>query len=118
MQHLEYVSNNAVDGLGTLFSGLMSLITKVVRDGKLEIEDLLGSISAISEGLTSIMVGMYDQQMEKIEEQQEKNEEAGEEEIERIEELAESGVISTEEAEASGKRLILLFRRLLLPLRL
>lgn len=100
LQHLEYVSNNAVDGLGTLFSGLMSLITKVVRDGKLEIEDLLASISAISEGVTSIMVGMYDQQMEKIEEQQEKNEEAGEEEIERIEELAESGVISTEEAEA------------------
>lgn len=100
LQHLEYVSNNAVDGLGTLFSGLMSLITKVVRDGKLEIEDLLGSISAISEGLTSIMVGMYDQQIEKIEEQQEKNEEAGEEEIERIEKLAEDGVISTEEAEA------------------
>lgn len=100
LQHLEYVGNNAVDGLGTLFSGLMSLITKVVREGKLEIEDLLGSISAISEGLTSIMVGMYDQQIEKIEEQQEKNEEAGEEEIERIEELAESGVISTEEAEA------------------
>ncbi len=100
LQHLEYVGNNAVDGLGTLFSGLMSLITKVVREGKLEIEDLLGSISAISEGLTSIMVGMYDQQIEKIEEQREKNEEAGEEEIKRIEELAESGVISTEEAEA------------------
>lgn len=100
LQHLEYVSNNAVDGLGTLFSGLMSLITKVVRDGKLEIEDLLGSISAISEGLTSIMVGMYDQQIEQIEEQQEKNEEAGEEEIERIEKLAEDGAISTEEAES------------------
>lgn len=100
LKHLEYVSNNAVDGLGTLFSGLMSLITKVVRDGKLEIEDLLGSISAISEGLTSIMVGMYDQQIEQIEEQQEKNEEAGEEEIERIEKLAEDGAISTEEAEA------------------
>lgn len=100
LKHLKYVSNNAVDGLGTLFSGLMSLITKVVRDGKLEIEDLLGSISAISEGLTSIMVGMYDQQIEKIEEQQEKNEEAGEEEIERIEKLAEDGAISTEEAEA------------------
>lgn len=100
LQHLENVSNNAVDGLGTLFSGLMSLITKVVRDGKLGFEDLLGSISAISEGLTSIMVGMYDQQIEKIEEQQEKNEEAGEEEIERIEKLAEDGAISTEEAEA------------------
>lgn len=100
LQHLENVSNNAVDGLGTLFSGLMSLITKVVRDGKLEIEDLLGSISAISEGLTSIMVGMYDQQIEEIEEQQEKNEEAGEEEKERIEDLVESGVITKEEGEA------------------
>lgn len=100
LQHLEYVSNNAVDGLDALFSGLMSLITKVVRDGKLEIEDLLGSISAISEGLTSIMVGMYDQQIEKIEEQQEKNEEAGEEEKERIEDLVESGVITKEEGEA------------------
>lgn len=100
LQHLEYVGNNAVDGLGTLFSGLMSLITKVVRDGKLEIEDLLGSISAISEGLTSIMVGMYDQQIEKIEEQQEKNEEAGEEEKERIEDLVNSGVITKEEGES------------------
>lgn len=100
LQHLENVSNNAVDGLGTLFSGLMSLITKVVRDGKLGIEDLLGSISAISEGLTSIMVGMYDQQIEEIEEQQEKNEEAGEEEKERIEDLVESGVITKEEGEA------------------
>lgn len=100
LQHLENVSNNAVDGLGTLFSGLMSIITKVVRDGKIEIEDLLGSISAISEGLTSIMVGMYDQQIEKIEEQQEKNEEAGEEEKERIEDLVESGVITKEEGEA------------------
>lgn len=100
LKHLEDVSNNAVDGLGTLFGGLMSLITKVVRDGKLEIEDLLGSISAISEGLTSIMVGMYDQQIEKIEEQQEKNEEAGEEEKERIENLVESGVITKEKGEA------------------
>ncbi|WP_195531866.1 hypothetical protein [Bacteroides finegoldii] len=100
LQHLEDVSNNAVDGLGTLFGGLMNLITKVVRDGKLGMEDLLSSISAISKGLTSIMIGMYDQQIEKIEEQQEKNEEAGEEELERIEDLAESGAISTEEAEA------------------
>ena len=100
LQHLEDVSNNAVDGLGTLFGGLMNLITKVVRDGKLGMEDLLGSISAISKGLTSIMIGIYDQQIEKIEEQQEKNEEAGEEELERIEDLAESGAISTEEAEA------------------
>lgn len=100
LKHLEDVSNNAVDGLGTLFSGLMNLITKVVRDGKLEIKDLLSSISAISEGLTSIMVGMYDQQIEKIEEQQEKNEEAKEEEFEHIDDLEKKGAISKEEAES------------------
>ena len=100
LRSLENVSNNAVDGLGTLFGGLTNLITKVVKNGKLEIEDLLGSISAISEGLTAIMVGMYDRQIEKIEEEKEKNEEAGEEEKERIEDLVESGVITKEEGEA------------------
>lgn len=100
LRNLENVSNNAVDGLGTLFGGLTDLITKVVKNGKLEIEDLLGSISAISEGLTAVMIGMYDRQIEDIEEQQERNEEAAEEEKERIEELAESGAISTEEGEA------------------
>lgn len=100
LRNLENVSNNAVDGLGTLFGGLTDLITKVVKNGKLEIEYLLGSISAISEGLTAVMIGMYDRQIEDIEEQQERNEEAAEEEKERIEELAESGAISTEEAEA------------------
>lgn len=100
LRSLENVSNNAVDGLGTLFGGLTNLITKVVKNGKLEIEDLLGSISAISEGLTAIMVGMYDRQIEKIEEEQERNEAAKEEELENIEKLAENGAISTEEAEA------------------
>lgn len=100
LRSLENVSNNAVDGLGALFGGLTNLITKVVKNGKLEIEDLLGSISAISEGLTAIMVGMYDRQIEKIEEEKEKNEEAKEEEFEHIDDLVNKGAISKEEAEA------------------
>lgn len=61
---------------------------------------MLGTISAVSEGLTAMMISQYDQQIEKIEEQQEANEEAGEKELDRIEELEEKGAISTEEAEA------------------
>lgn len=100
LSDLENISNNALDGLGTLFRGLTDLITKVVKDGKLGLEDLLGTISAVSEGLTAMMISQYDQQIEKIEEQQEANEEAGEKELDRIEELEEKGAISTEEAEA------------------
>lgn len=97
---LKNVSDDAVDGLGTLFGGITELILKMVKDGKLGLEDLLASAAAISEGLSTMVIGMYDRQIEKIEEQQEKNEEAGEEEKERIEDLVESGVITKEEGEA------------------
>lgn len=100
IDNLKNVSDDAVDGLGTLFGGITELILKMVKDGKLGIEDLLSSAAAISEGLSTMVIGMYDRQIEKIEEQQEKNEEAGEEEKERIENLVNSGVISTEEGEA------------------
>ena len=97
---LKNVSDDAVDGLGTLFGGITELILKMVKDGKLGLEDLLASAAAISEGLSTMVIGMYDRQIEKIEEQQEKNEEAAEEEKERIEDLVNSGVISTEVGEA------------------
>ena len=100
IDNLKNVSDDAVDGLGTLFGGITELILKMVKDGKLGLEDLLSSAAAISEGLSTMVIGMYDRQIEKIEEQQEKNEEAGEEEKERIENLVNSGVISTEEGEA------------------
>lgn len=94
------VSNNAVDGLGTLFGGISDIIVKLVKDGKVGLDDLLVSVMNVSEGLSRMMIGMYDLQIEKLEEQQEANEEAGEKEQERIEKLVESGVITTEEAEA------------------
>lgn len=100
INNLKNVSDDAVDGLGTLFGGITELILKMVKDGKLGLEDLLASAAAISEGLSTMVIGMYDRQIEKIEEQQEKNEEAAEEEKERIEDLVNSGVISTEVGEA------------------
>lgn len=100
IDNLKNVSDDAVDGLGTLFGGITELILKMVKDGKLGLEDLLASAAAISEGLSTMVIGMYDRQIEKIEEQQEKNEEAAEEEKERIEDLVESGVITKEEGEA------------------
>ena len=100
IDNLKNVSDDAVDGLGTLFGGITELILKMVKDGKLGLEDLLASAAAISEGLSTMVIGMYDRQIEKIEERQEKNEEAAEEEKERIEDLVNSGVISTEVGEA------------------
>lgn len=97
---LKNVSDDAVDGLGTLFGGITELILKMVKDGKLGLEDLLASAAAISEGLSTMVIGMYDRPIEKIEERQKKNEEAAEEEKERIEDLVNSGVISTEVGEA------------------
>lgn len=97
---LKNVSDDAVDGLGTLFGGITELILKMVKGGKLRLEDLLASAAVISEGLSTMVIGMYDRQIEKIGEQQEKNEEAAEEEKERIEDLVNSGVISTEVGEA------------------
>lgn len=37
----------------------------MVKDGKLGIEDLLSSAAAISEGLSTMVIGMYDRQIEK-----------------------------------------------------
>lgn len=61
---------------------------------------ILQAYAELFNGITSMVTSAFDARIEQIEEEQEKNEEAGEEELERIEDLAESGAISTEEAEA------------------
>lgn len=61
---------------------------------------ILASFASIFDGVTAMMRSALDAKIEQLEEEQEANEEAGEKEIERIERLAESGAISTEEAEA------------------
>lgn len=57
-------------------------------------------VSQAMNGVVDIVSSSYDAQIQKIEEEQEKNEEAGQKELERIQELADKGVITTEEAEA------------------
>ena len=51
-------------------------------------------------GINAIVQQSFQSRIEKIEEEQEANDEAKEKELERIEELAENGAISEEEAEA------------------
>lgn len=57
-------------------------------------------VSQAMNGVADIVGGSFDAQIQKIEEEQEANEEAGQKELERIQELADKGVITTEEAEA------------------
>ena len=97
---------------------------------------ILQAYGELFNGITSIVTSAFDARIEQIEEEQEKNEEAGEEEKERIEDLVnrererqklepnkstmnwKSKKLTWNKSRPSGKRLILLFRRLLLPLRL
>lgn len=57
-------------------------------------------VSQAMSGVVDIVSSSFDAQIQKIEEEQEKNEEAGQKELERIQELADKGVITKEEAEA------------------
>lgn len=61
---------------------------------------ILEAYAELFNGITSLMTSAFDSRIEQIEEEQEKNEEAAEEEKERIEDLVNSGVISTEVGEA------------------
>ena len=61
---------------------------------------ILQGFASIASGLASVMSSIYDGRIEKLEEEQEANEEAYDAEVERIENLQETGAISTEEAEA------------------
>ena len=61
---------------------------------------ILQGFASIASGLASVMSSIYDGRIDKLEEEQEANEEAYEAEVERIENLQETGAISTEEAEA------------------
>ena len=70
---------------------------------KKKIENIAAAIEQASQFLGSIsgfVSTLYDGQIQKIEEEQDASAKASEAEIARIEDLAEKGVISTEEAEA------------------
>lgn len=100
---LHDMNNAARDALGDtagIFEGLSTIIEDLAEDGKLSFESLLKSVAQIMDGITSLMVDMYDAKIESLEKEQDANDEAYDKEIERIEALNENGAISTEEAEA------------------
>lgn len=64
------------------------------------ISDSIDQASQLLGALSNFVSTIYDGQMEKIEEEQEESEKASEAELARIDRLAETGAITTEEAEA------------------
>ena len=93
-------ADDVVAGLGSVFEGIFNVFKEISDGGKISVENILQSVSAIAQGINEIVGGMYERQIEDLEKQEEANEEAKDKEIARIEELAETGAISEEEAEA------------------
>ena len=94
------IARDALGDTANIFSGLSTIIEDIVKDGKLSLEGLASAVIDVLGGLNDIVQKSYSARIEKIEEEQDANEEAKEKDIERIENLAETGAISEEEAEA------------------
>lgn len=65
-----------------------------------EVAEAIQQASDLLNALSGFASQIYENQIQDLEEEQKKNEKAGEKELERIQRLADSGVITTEEAEA------------------
>lgn len=100
LNEVEGMADSMVPGLGKVFDGLNDIFEKLVAKQKISAEDILNSVATIAQGVSDILGGIYSAQIEDLERQEEFNEESAAREIERIEELAEKGAISEEEAEA------------------
>ena len=97
---LESAADEMVPGLGKIFDGVNNIFEKLANKQKVTFEDVLTSISAIAQGVSEIFGQIYQKQIEDLERQEEANEESREKELSRIEEMADKGAISEEEAEA------------------
>lgn len=73
---------------------------KAQKDRQKNLKKWLQTASQAVGAIGNLVSSIYDGQIQKIEEEREANEEKYDEDIERIENLAESGAISEEEAEA------------------
>lgn len=93
-------AEDMVAGLGSVFDGIFGIFKEIAEGGKISVENILQSVSAIVEGISEIVGNMYESQIEELEKQEEANEVAKDKELARIDELAEHGAISEEEAEA------------------
>lgn len=118
-QSLQDMQSNAqkyLGGTASIFGAFTDIINKLVEhskdgvlsfdlfwkslSGKERLDLVLTSFAQIQDGITSLMVDIYDKRIEKLDEQQEANDEDKDRELEKIQKLEESGAISKEEAEA------------------
>lgn len=97
---LRDIADESVEGMGDLMDGLYSIFEAIEKGGKDTFAGVLAGAIQMVSGIKEMVSGMYDSQIEELEKEEETNEEAKEKEMERIEELANHGAISEEEAEA------------------
>lgn len=97
---LRDVADESVEGMGDLMDGLYSIFEAIEKGGKDTFAGILAGAIQMVSGIKEMVSGMYESQIEELEKEEEANEEAKEKELERIDELAEHGAISEEEAEA------------------
>lgn len=96
----ERMADSTVPGLGKVFSGITDIFEKMAEKQKVAVEDILTSAANIAQGVSQVIGGFYNGMIEQLEVQEKANDEAEERELERIENLAQTGAISEEEAEA------------------
>lgn len=97
---LRDVADESIDGMGEMMDGLYSIFEAIEKGGDDMFASILAGAIQMVSGIKEMVSGMYDSQIEELEKEEEANEEAQEKEMERIEQLAEHGAISEEEAEA------------------
>lgn len=100
LDELETAADDMIPGLGKIFDGFNDIFEKIADKQKVTVEDVLNSISNIAQGVSDMLGQIYERQIEDLEKEEEANEDAKEKEMARIEELAEFGAITEEEAEA------------------
>lgn len=97
---LRDVADLSLDGMSDLMDGLYSIFEAIEKGGKDTFAGILAGAMQMVSGVKDMVSGMYESQIEELEKEQEANDEAQEKEMDRIEQLAEFGAISEEEAEA------------------
>lgn len=97
---LRDVADLSLDGMADLMDGLYSIFEAIEKGGKDTFAGILAGAMQMVSGVKDMVSGMYESQIEELEKEQEANDEAQEKEMDRIEQLAEFGAISEEEAEA------------------
>ena len=97
---LRDVADLSLDGMADLMDGIYSIFEAIEKGGKDTFAGILAGAMQMVSGVKDMVSGMYESQIEELEKEQEANDEAQEKEMNRIEQLAEFGAISEEEAEA------------------